>query len=282
MNLHSIVGPAVGAINPNQPVGIRASIGNATNPDGTVSPAYATPGLIDASIGASVTGSIPAGTTTLNVTAVLWGSLQPGDALQASDGTNALPAGSTVVSQLSGSVGGTGAYQISLGSGAFAGTLNPTTVISASTVLNVAAVAQGAVQPGQTLSDVGGFLAPGTMITGPPPDPNVPAAGGPGLYAVDQQQTVFPEAMTLSMTLLAQIQALTGGDLRHMDALNLQGSHRAIYIGTNLRGAVRVALRGGDLIVLADGSTWLISQVMEPFFDTAGWQKCVMTLQNGA
>lgn len=281
MNLHSIVASAIGAINPNQSVGIRASIGNVTNADGTESPAYATPGLINASIGASATGTIsPASATTLNVTALLWGIISPGDVLTASDGTNALPTGCYVIAQLTGAAGGTGTYELSAGPPS--GQLGSSTVNSASTVLNVAAVAQGAVQPGQTLGDLGGFLAPGTMVTGPPPSPNAPATGGPGLYTVDQQQTVFPEAMTLSMTVLGQVQALTGGDLRHMDMLNLQGSHRAIYIGTNLRGAVRVTLRGGDLVTLPDGSIWLVNQVMEPFFDTAGWQKCVITLQNGS
>lgn len=281
MNLHAIVAPVVGAINPNQVIGVRASIGNVTADDGTAGPGYATPGLINASIGASATGSITAGSaTTLNVSAVLWGILSPGDALQASDGSNALPVGCYVVSQLSGSAGGPGAYQISAGPPS--GQMGQATVASASTVLNVNAVAEGAVQAGQTLTDLGGFLAPGTIVTGPPPNPNGPATGGPGQYTIDQQQTVFPEAMSLSMTILAQVQPVTGGDLRHMDALNLQGSHRAVYASTNIRGIVRFALRGGDLVTLPDGSTWLVNQLMEPFFDTAGWQKCIITLQNGA
>jgi hypothetical protein len=276
-----VVASAIGAINPNQLIEIRASIGNTTNPDRTQTPAYATPGLIDASIGASVTGSIAQGsTTTLNVTSVLWGILSPNDAISGSDGINALPSGCYVVSQLSGSAGGPGAYQISTGPPS--GQMSPATVLSASTVLNVAAVAQGAVQAGQTLADTGGFLQSGTMVTGPPPNPNGPASGGPGLYTVDQQQTVFPEAMTFSMTVLAQVQPLASGDLRHMDALNLQGSHRAVYVGANIRGVVRFALRGGDLVVLPDGSSWLVNHLMEPFFDTAGWQKAIITLQSSS
>ena len=44
MNLHSIVSSAIGAVNPNQFVEIRQSVGNTKSPDGTTQPAYATPG----------------------------------------------------------------------------------------------------------------------------------------------------------------------------------------------------------------------------------------------
>ena len=72
------------------------------------------------------------------------------------------------------------------------------------------------------------------------------------------------------MTIVAQVQALSGGDLRHTDALNLQGSHRVLYANLFIRGIVRVTLRGGDLIILPDGSVWLVNQALEPCISSSG------------
>lgn len=84
------------------------------------------------------------------------------------------------------------------------------------------------------------------------------------------------------VTVLAQVQPLSASDLRHMDMLNLQGTHRAIYINGPIRGAVRSSLRGGDLVTLPDGSVYLVTQPLENWFETSGWTKCVMTLQNNS
>ena len=178
-----------------------------------------------------------------------------------------------MVQQLTGAAGGIGTYELNQ-----AATLNSTTVTAESTVLNVSAVSKGALLPGQTLADSGALLS-GTIITGQlPGTPD----GGPGLYTISEQQTVASEAMTTSLTVLAQVQAMTGGQLRHMDMLNIQGSHKAIYITGKLAGAVRVALKGGDQVVLPDGSVWLVTQSLEPFHSTAGWSKCAITLQDGS
>jgi hypothetical protein len=99
---------------------------------------------------------------------------------------------------------------------------------------------------------------------------------------VTQQQTVAPETMTTSMMIVAQVQAMSGGDLRHTDALNLQGSHRVLYASLDIRGIVRVTLRGGDLVVLPDGSVWLVQQSVEPWYSSAGWVKCLITAQDGS
>ncbi len=84
------------------------------------------------------------------------------------------------------------------------------------------------------------------------------------------------------LSVLAQVQPLTGGDLRHVDALNLQGSHRVMYVNLRVQGAVRAYLKGGDLVKLPEGSTWLVNQSLEPFYDTAGWSKVLLTLQDGS
>lgn len=277
MNLHSIVAPIIGAVNPNQPISVAVSIGNMTNADGTPALSYATPGALTASIGGTFTASIPDpvnNPTTLNVAAVLTGSLQVGDDVSGTDGSgNSLPAGTSILSQLSGTPGGIGTYQLSAGA-----TLGSTTVTSASTVLNASSVTAGQARAGQTLADGTSALLPGTLITGQLSG----SPGGAGLYSISQQQTVAAEAMTTSLTLFAQIQPVTTGDLRHLDSLNIQGSHRAVYYNGNISPAVRVALKGGDIVTLPDGSVWKVTEKAEPFFDTAGWSKVIITLQDGS
>lgn len=82
----------------------------------------------------------------------------------------------------------------------------------------------------------------------------------------------------------AQVQPLTSGDLRHLDALNITGIARKFYLTGNVEGIDRQAKKGGDLIQMPSlpnfpgPTTWLIVQVME------WWQEwcCVAgTLQNG-
>lgn len=198
MNLHSLVAPMIGAVNPNQVVTVLQSVGNVVGPDGVPAPSYATPGALTASI--------------------------------------------------------------------------------AGTVLTVSAVTAGVLQPGQTLSDAGSSVLAGTLITGQ----LTGSQGGVGTYSVSQSQTVASEAMTTALRITAQVQPVTSGDLRHLDALNIQGQHRAMYFSGVLFPAVRVALRGGDLVMLPDGSVWLVTELAEPFADTAGWSKVLLTLQNGS
>ena len=255
---------------------MRTSVGSQVGPDGTESPAFATPGAITASIGGVVTGSVnSAAPTVLTVTAVLAGSLQAGDALSGSDGTNALPNGCAIQSQLSGAAGGTGTYQ--LNAGPATGQLSSCEVTSASTVLNVSAIAVGVLETALTVSGSG--VSTGTLITSQIGG----TSGGPGLYALSQQQTVAPAVdMSTSLFVTAGVQPQSGADLRHTDALNLQGSYRVIYANLPLRGGVRMSLKGGDLVTFADGSVWLVQQNMEPYYSTAGWQRALVVLQDGA
>ena len=263
-------------MNPNQFVEIRSGVGSSPQPsaDGTLSPAYATPGTLTASIGGTFAAT--ASGTTLTVSAVLSGSLQPNDIVSGSDGVNSLPVNCSIIEQLTGPAGGAGTYELSAAPAT--DILNSCTVASASTVLNVTAISAGVLQPGQTIADITSALAAGTLITGQLSG----EPGAAGLYSLTQQQTVSSETMMTSMVISAQVQPLTGGDLRHMDALNLQGSHRALYANIDIRGIVRVKLRGGDLVILPDGSTWLVNQSLENFYSTAGWQKCAITLQDGS
>lgn len=77
-----------------------------------------------------------------------------------------------------------------------------------------------------------------------------------------------------------QIQPLSTGDIKHMDSLNIQGSYKAVYLNGNWDGIVRTFNRGGSMLVLPDGTVWLVTTVLEPWNLTAGWTKFAMTLQN--
>lgn len=145
-------------------------------------------------------------------------------------------------------------------------------------VLTVTNVASGVLQAGQTLSDAGALL-PATTIT----SQLTGTTGGLGTYLLSQIQPtpIASEAMTTALNLIGQVQALSTRDLHQTEGLNLQGEMRALYVSGTLNGVVRVLLKGGDLIRLPDGTVWLVTLVPEPWGLTAGWTKCVITLQNG-
>ncbi len=147
----------------------------------------------------------------------------------------------------------------------------------AGNTLTVTSVASGVLQPGQAIVAGSGAVLPGTTIVG-----LGSGTGGIGTYDVSEEQDVPSVAMTTSLTLLAQVQALSTRDLRQAEMLNLQGTLRAMYINGELLGGVRVQLKGGDLLSLSDGSIYLVTVVPEPWALTAGWTKLIATLQDGS
>jgi|SRR5580700_1222471 hypothetical protein len=74
----------------------------------------------------------------------------------------------------------------------------------------------------------------------------------------------------------AQIQAMTGGDLRQIEGLNLNGTLRKFYFYGDVEATVRADLKGGDIITDMEGQEWLVNQVMETWPD---WCAVVATLQ---
>jgi hypothetical protein len=74
-----------------------------------------------------------------------------------------------------------------------------------------------------------------------------------------------------------QVQALTGPELRQLDALNIEGTRRAVYLYGNVEGVNRPRNKGGDLLTF-DGETWLIVVVLEAWGD---WCKVAVALQKG-
>ncbi len=74
-----------------------------------------------------------------------------------------------------------------------------------------------------------------------------------------------------------QVQAMSAGNLRQVEKLNLQGVVRAVYLNGVIEGLDRPAGKGGDLL-LFNGETWLVVAVLEPW-STSGWVKVAVTLQ---
>lgn len=78
-----------------------------------------------------------------------------------------------------------------------------------------------------------------------------------------------------------QHQALSGGDLKHADAIGLQGVLRTVYMYGNKQGVVRPTQQGGDLLafpLVPNGPTfnWLVVEVGETWPD---WCKVTVCLQ---
>lgn len=76
-----------------------------------------------------------------------------------------------------------------------------------------------------------------------------------------------------------QVQALTSGELEHLDSLNIQGVNRAAYVNGELKGVDRVANAGGDVLAFG-GQWWLVAVVLEPWTG-AGWTKAALAQLNG-
>lgn len=78
-------------------------------------------------------------------------------------------------------------------------------------------------------------------------------------------------------TLDAQVQALTYTDLVQLDGLGIQGVRRAVYLYGDVEGIERVNSKGGDLLIMPDGTVWLVVVVLEHWPD---WCKVAVTLQD--
>ena len=79
------------------------------------------------------------------------------------------------------------------------------------------------------------------------------------------------------VTVSAQMQAATQRDLRHLDALNLQGTFVHLWLDGQARGVVRLTQQGGDKFVIA-GQTWLTLPVPEGWTGP-GWSHVIVQLQ---
>lgn len=148
-------------------------------------------GHIDPNSGtASIAGN------TMTVSAVASGGYAPGQTISGTGVAN----GTTIVSQLTGTAGSTGTYQVSISQ-----TVASTTVTSSGATLTVSAVLSGTLAVGQTLSGSG--VTTGTKIA-----KLLTGTGGTGKYAVDVSQTVGSETITASGGTL-DVTAVSSGTL---------------------------------------------------------------------
>lgn len=109
--------------------------------------------------GFSGTATLVNASTTLNVTAVTNGFISPGDVVADSTTGANIPAGTTIVGQLTGTAGGVGTYQMS--AAATAGAVGDT-VVTTSEFMLVTAVAAGSFNQGDIIT--GTAVAAGTSI----------------------------------------------------------------------------------------------------------------------
>lgn len=76
----------------------------------------------------------------------------------------------------------------------------------------------------------------------------------------------------------ANVQALDGDDLKHLDGINVQGTIRAIYLRGSLAGVVRPNSKGGDKITIGS-EVWLVVKVIESW---PTWTKAAIVYQGVA
>jgi hypothetical protein len=79
----------------------------------------------------------------------------------------------------------------------------------------------------------------------------------------------------------AQVQAMSGGDLRQVEGLNLNGTKRSVYLYGHANGTVRVSGKGGDILAFLDGPrivrSWLTNIVLEQW---PQWVKIAVVQQD--
>lgn len=98
-------------------------------------------------------------------------------------------------------------------------------------------------------------------------------------YVTDDAGARTPKTITLTVS--AQVQALSASDLKHIDGLNITGVMRSVYMYGNAAGVVRADQIGGDILVFPEAPNccnrnWLITQVVETWPD---WCHVIATLQ---
>ena len=70
-----------------------------------------------------------------------------------------------------------------------------------------------------------------------------------------------------TVTVTAQVQQLTAADLKHLNDMNVAGVTRKVWCDTQLSSVSRAGQLGGDILVLPDGTTWLVVHVVESWPD---------------
>lgn len=162
--------------------------------------------------------SVVNGVPTLTVSAIATGALFPGQTISNAGGT--IVPGTTIVSQLTGTTGSTGTYQVSV-----AQAVNSGTITGSGGTLTVAGTLTGTFAIGQTLTGSG--VTAGTTITN-----LISGTGGLGTYAVSIAQTVASTAITASGGTLT-VTAVGSGALALGQVISGSGVTAGTYITGN-------------------------------------------------
>jgi hypothetical protein len=123
------------------------------------------------------------------------------------------------------------------------------------------------------------IVAPAVGLINPRQPVTVYLSTGPTTTAADGSRAgTYADSFNATM----QVQPISTGDLRKLEGLNLQGKFTKLYLDGALRGLERVNGLGGDLVVLKDGTTYLVKAVLEGWTPTAGWCSVAVVMQNDA
>ena len=124
------------------------------------------------------------------------------------------------------------------------------------------------------------IVAPYTAAVAPQQPATMYLSTGQSATAPDGGRTpLYATPFTLSCA----IQPVSTGDLRKLEGLNIQGVTEKLYLNGQLRGLQRINSLGGDLVVLRDGTTYLVKAVLEAWrfvSDGNWWCCCAVILQN--
>lgn len=171
--------------------------------------------------GASVTGAIAANVFTgsiagsvLTISAVTTGVLTVGQTIS---GT-AVATGQQILSQLTGTPGGVGTYQLSIPQG----TATSTTITGSGGTLTVSAVSSGTLALGDPISGSG--ITAGTFISAVSASNGLTGSGGTGTYGVSIGQTASSTTVTVAsgtQTKWVALSAANAGELVKMSSFLL-------------------------------------------------------------
>lgn len=81
-----------------------------------------------------------------------------------------------------------------------------------------------------------------------------------------------------------QVQAVSAGELRHLENLNVQGVLRSVHMYGNTQGVVRPSQQGGDLLYFPDvpGGTLRVWKVVKVVETWATWSHVIVNMQTDA
>lgn len=101
----------------------------------------------------------------------------------------------------------------------------------------------------------------------------------PGVLKVNSGFTTAPGGKRVQsytdVDVMAQMQELSSTDLKQVDAINVQGILRSVYLNGNFNGINRPDQKGGDILVV-NGQQWLVVKVPELWPD---WVKVIVCQQ---